>query len=81
MKKLGMLGILGGAALLTAAPFTLQWSQKTVSLSVDSADARIGRPATPLSIAGVQRRAYRRAARSTVYGVAAGAVGYGLGSY
>jgi hypothetical protein len=26
MKKLGMLGIIGGAALLTAAPFSLQWS-------------------------------------------------------
>ena len=32
MKKLGMLGIIGGAALLTAAPFSLQWSQDEVSL-------------------------------------------------
>ncbi len=31
MKKLGMLGIIGGAALLTAAPLSLQWSQKNVT--------------------------------------------------
>jgi len=78
MKKLSMLGIIGGAALLTAAPFSLQWSQKNVALSLDSADARIGRPLTATSIAGVHRRAYRRAYRSAVY---AGAAGYGYGSY
>ena len=39
MKKLGMLGIIGGAALLTAAPFSLQWSQKNVALSINSAEA------------------------------------------
>ena len=37
MKKLSMLGIIGGAALLTAAPFSLQWSQKNVALSLDRA--------------------------------------------
>jgi len=40
MKKLGMLGIIGGAALLTAAPLSLQWSQKNVALSLDSAEAQ-----------------------------------------
>ena len=74
MKKLVVLGIIGGAALLTAVPLSPHWSQQGVSLSVDSADARIGRPLTPFSVAGVHRRAYRRAAY-------AGAVGYGLGSY
>jgi hypothetical protein len=78
MTKLSMLGIIAGAALLTATPLSLQWSQKTVALSVDSADARIGRPLTPLSVAGVHRRAYRRAYRSAAYG---GVAGYGLGSY
>ena len=73
MKKGTILGTIVGAALLTAAPFSLQWSQKTVTLSLDSADARLGRPLTPLSVAGVHRRAYRRA----VYGTAA----YGVGSY
>jgi hypothetical protein len=28
MKKLGMLGIIGGAAILTAVPLSLQWSQR-----------------------------------------------------
>ena len=78
MKKFSTLGIIGGAALLTAAPFSLQWSQKNVALSLDSAEARIGRPLTATSFAGVHRRAYRRAYRSAVY---AGAAGYGYGSY
>jgi hypothetical protein len=73
MKKGTILGTIVGAALLATAPFSLQWSQKTVTLSLDSADARIGRPLTPMSVAGVHRRAYRRAA----YGAAA----YGVGSY
>src|SRR5262245_11628188 len=75
MKKLSVLGIIGGAALLTAVPLSLQWSQKSVSLSLDSADsadARIGRPLTPLSVT-VYRRAYRGAVDTGV----AGAGGYG----
>jgi len=43
MKKFGMLGIIGGAALLTVAPFSLQWSQYELALSINSANARIGR--------------------------------------
>jgi hypothetical protein len=42
MKKLGMLGIIGGAAILTAVPLSLQWSQKNVALSLDSAEAQSG---------------------------------------
>ena len=81
MKKLSMLGIISGAALLTAVPFTLQWSQNNVTLSLDSAEARIGRPLTATSIAGVSRRANRRAyRRATVYAGTA-AAGYGAGSY
>jgi hypothetical protein len=74
MKKATILGTIVGAALLTAAPFSLQWAQKTVTLSLDSADARVGRPLTPGSVAGVNRRVHRRAA----YGAAAA---YGAGSY
>ena len=82
MKKLGMLGIVGGAALLTAAPFSLQWSQKNVALSLDSAEARIGRPLTATSVAGVNRRIHRRAYRRAVYGTAvAGLGGYGYYRY
>src|SRR5262245_37577588 len=72
MKKLSMLGIVAGAALLTATPLSLQCSQKSVVLSLDTAEARIGRPLTATSVAGVHRRAYRRA----VYGTAVGGYGY-----
>ena len=71
MKKLGMLAIVGGAALLTVAPFSLQWSQDEVSLSLHSANARI--------IPGVHRRVHRRTYRHAAY--AAGVAGYGYGSY
>jgi hypothetical protein len=64
MKQLSMLGIIGGAALLIAAPFSLQWSQKNVPLSLDSAEA------TETSVAGVSRRIHRRAYRHAVYGTA-----------
>jgi hypothetical protein len=67
MKKLSMLGIIVGAALLSAAPFSLQWSQKSVALSLDSADARVGRPLTATSVAGVNRRVHRRAYRRGYY--------------
>jgi hypothetical protein len=67
MKKLSMLAIIVGAALLTATPLSLQWSQKNVALSLDSADARVGRPLTATSVAGVHRRATRRAYRHGHY--------------
>ena len=73
MKKLAMLGIIGGAAILTAAPVSLQWSQKNVALSLASAEAR-ERPLTATSSAGVSRRAHR----SATYG---GVAGYGPGVY
>jgi hypothetical protein len=82
MKKLGMLGIIGGAALLTVTPFSLQWSQDEVSLSLNSVNARIGRPLTATSIACVHRRVYRRTYRRGAYAAAAaGVAGYGYGSY
>jgi hypothetical protein len=76
MKKLGMLGIIGGAAILTAVPLSLQWSQKNVVLSLDSAKAE-----TATSAAGVGRRAHRKAYRRAAYGTAvAGSGGYGYSS-
>ena len=72
MKKFGMLGIIGGAALLTVAPFSLQWPQDEVSLS--RANAASG--------AGVHRRVYRRTYRRAAYAATAtGVSGYGYGSY
>jgi hypothetical protein len=62
MKKLTMIGIIAASAVLCAAPVSLHWSPaKTLSLSVDTAAARIGRPLTPGSVAGVNRRVHRRA--------------------
>ena len=68
MKQLRTLGIIGGAALLIAAPFSLQWSHKDVALSLDSAEARTGRPHTATRFAGVSRRVHRWASRCGVLG-------------
>jgi hypothetical protein len=57
--------VLAGAALLWSGQLTLNRSL------VSSAEARIGRPLTPLSYAGVARRTTRRA---VAVGAAAGAV-------
>jgi hypothetical protein len=66
---------IAGSTVACAALFSFSWSEhRGVSLSVESAQARIGRPFTPLSVAGVARRHYRRAA----YGYGAGVVGAGL---
>ena len=75
MTKLGMLGTIAGAAILTAAPLSLQWSHTNVGLSLASAEAQ-QRPLTATS-AGVSRRAYRRAYRSPAHASAAGS-GSGL---
>ena len=70
MKKISVIGAtLLAAAVLCGAPISLQLCQdKGLSLSVDKAQARIGRPLTPGSIAGVHRRVERRAYRRGYYG-------------
>jgi hypothetical protein len=72
MKKLSMLGVIGGAAILTAVPLSLQWSQKNVALSLANARAQIGQLRATTSVAGVSRRVHRRASRGAVYGTAYG---------
>jgi len=64
MKKLAILGtMLIGSTMLCAVPLSLHYSQETVvSVALDTADARVGRPATPASVAGVARRSARRCA-------------------
>lgn len=58
---------------------SVEWSaQHGVSLSIESAQARVGRPGTPLSVAGVARRQYRRATYGYGAGYGYGAVGAGL---
>jgi hypothetical protein len=72
------------ACILCATPLSLGLSPEgNVSLSVDSASAVIGRPLTPLSVAGVNRRAHRRAYRRDYYGYGAYAnpYRYGYGTY
>ena len=60
--------VLAATTLLTPG-----WSDKGgISLSIESAQAVIGRPLTPLSAAGVARRQHRRSAHGT------GVVGAGL---
>src|SRR5579863_9322052 len=60
-----------------ATLLSVDWSGQTgVSVSVESAQARVGRPLTPVSVAGVARRNYRRAGYG--YGYGYGAVGAGL---
>ena len=79
MKKISVIGAaLVAAAVVCAAPISLHLSQdKGISLSVDKAQARIGRPLTPGSVAGVHRRYERRAYRRGYYGQGY----YGHGGY
>jgi len=76
MKQVGLKRAFLIAAVVTCGVFgSLDWSQNDgLSLSVTSAQARIGRPATPASAAGVARRTTRRA---VVGGAAVGAATVG----
>src|SRR3981081_4865215 len=63
---------LAASAFTCAALLSFGWAEQGgISLSIESAQARVGRPLTPVSVAGVARRHNRRA----VYG--AGVVGAG----
>lgn len=78
-----VLGLIVSAVLLTAAPLSFHHSPaKTLFVSLDRAEARIGRPLTPGSVAGVHRRVERRVYRRGYYGAAAaGAAAYGAYGY
>src|SRR5262249_44386906 len=81
MTKLGVLGTIAGAAILTAAPLSLQWSHTNVGLSLDGDEAR-ERPLTATSSAGVSRRAHRSAAYGGVAGYGSRVYsGYGCPTY
>ena len=71
MHKLALIGAtVIGAVVLSASPISVKWSaERTMSVSQDKAVAEIGRPATPGSVAGVARRADRRAVRRCATGV------------
>jgi hypothetical protein len=63
------------AALLTAVPVSIELGRSSatdpdatgVGLKIDTAEAIVGRPATPRSAAGVARRTTRRTVRRRVY--------------
>ena len=68
--RLSIATVVGGAALFLSGVVPLD----SRSALVSSAEARIGRPLTPMSYAGVARRTTRRAvAYGAAAGVAAGA--------
>ena len=73
MKQMSLTTVaIAASTFACAALLSFGWSeQRGISLSVESAQARVGRPLTPVSVAGVARRQTRRA----VYG--AGVVGAG----
>src|SRR5258705_11649112 len=73
---------LAASAFAFAALFSFSWSEQSgIALSIESAQARVGRPLTPVSVAGVARRQYRRAAIGTAAAVGAGAAYYGGARY
>jgi hypothetical protein len=74
MKKLSLLSSITVALVCAAVPASFNWPSANVTpISVDRAEARIGRPLTPMSVAGVSRRVHRRAYRRAI--VAGAAVG------
>jgi hypothetical protein len=78
IRKLKVAGVVATVAVLSCTPLSVQWSpEKTLSVSLSRADARIGRPLTPMSVAGVNRRVNRRA----YYGAAVAAGAIGAGAY
>jgi hypothetical protein len=67
--------LLVGAVLCFGMAGSIDWSQgEGITLSIQSAEARVGRPLTPVSVAGVARRTTRRA---VVGGAAVGAAAVG----
>jgi hypothetical protein len=76
MKRMSLAKIaIATTTFACTALLSVGWSeQRGTSLSIESAQARVGRPLTPVSVAGVARRQNRRAA----YGYGAGAVGAGV---
>ena len=54
--------MLAAAVIACGVMASMQWTEGSgVTVSVDSAQARVGRPLTPVSGAGVARRTTRRA--------------------
>jgi len=78
MRKISVKqALLATAALVFGTLVSVGWSSSEGPfVGVESAQARVGRPLTPVSVAGVARRQTRRA---VVGGAAVGAAAYGSG--
>jgi hypothetical protein len=75
MKQMSAKQVLFAAVFACGMFGSIQWSQSDGPvLSIERAQARVGRPATPMSVAGVARRTTRRA---VVGGAAVGAAAAG----
>jgi hypothetical protein len=78
MKQMSLTTVaIAASTFACAALLSFGWSeQRGLSLSVEKAEARVGRPLTPVSVAGVARRHTRRAVHGAgVVGAGAAAVG------
>jgi hypothetical protein len=66
LKRLGL--ICATATIFCATPYSIRVSNtERVAVVLDQAQARIGRPLSPGSVAGVARRTTRRVVRRHVY--------------
>jgi len=76
MKQISFKRALLVVAVVACGAGSVDWSSESISFSVGSAQARVGRPLTPVSVAGVARRTTRRAVvgGAVVGGAAAGCV-------
>jgi hypothetical protein len=61
VKRFGMLAIVG-AIMVTGSELGERFSISGIQSLIPSAEARVGRPLTPVSVAGVARRTVRRCA-------------------
>src|SRR5215831_285758 len=78
MKKLSLFACVSAALVCAAVPSSFNWSPANVTLfSLHAAEARVGRPLTAMSVAGVSRRVHRREYRRGAAGAAVGAAAVG----
>ena len=85
MKKLSLFASVSAALVCAAVPASFNWSPANGTLFfLDTAEARVGRPLTATSVAGVSRRVHRREYRRAAVGAAVGAAvvgGAAAGAY
>jgi hypothetical protein len=79
MKKLSLFASASAALACAVVPVSFNnWSPANVTLfSLETAEARVGRPLTATSVAGVSRRVHRREYRRAVGAAAVGAAAAG----